>query len=375
MTTCCARCSPPERSCSRSGPAGASADTFAVVPETPADTFAVIPATSPPGRAPAAEAPERGRRAAAAARGLRRAVPAGRPSSRTRICTPSGCAPAAPTGFRGRCSPRSTRSSPTSAGTWARARPARSAGCSSCPTPGCAGEWTRAATGSPTPGTPRTPSTPPRAISPRPGGRTDISRAIFAYNHAQWYVDDVLELAAVFGGGGGADVVFTLDRMSIALEDAQEQVAVAERTAQRGGVARDRADRRRRRARAAGREPRPAPLRPASSRRRTPSRPIRNAPPRAPRSSASAPSSTQCAATLETARSGAHSASFAPAAAAMLRMPTPRGRLRLPRRRRSRHRLRRPRPPRLPRCGHRRPGRRAGVRARRRRRALAHRRR
>ena len=35
------------------------------------------------------------------------------------------------------------------------------------------------------------------------GGRTDISRAIFAYNHAQWYVDDVLELAALFGGGRG----------------------------------------------------------------------------------------------------------------------------------------------------------------------------
>jgi murein DD-endopeptidase MepM/ murein hydrolase activator NlpD len=56
-------------------------------------------------------------------------------------------------------------------------------------------------------------------------GRTDISRAIFAYNHAQWYVDDVLELAALFGGGGGADAVFTLDRMAIQIEDAQEQVA------------------------------------------------------------------------------------------------------------------------------------------------------
>ena len=33
-------------------------------------------------------------------------------------------------------------------------------------------------------------------------GRTDISRAIFAYNHAQWYVDDVLRLAAMFGGAG-----------------------------------------------------------------------------------------------------------------------------------------------------------------------------
>ena len=59
-------------------------------------------------------------------------------------------------------------------------------------------------------------------------GRTDISRAIFAYNHAQWYVDDVLELAALFGGGdpGGADVVFTLDRMAIALEEAQQRLAV-----------------------------------------------------------------------------------------------------------------------------------------------------
>jgi len=56
-------------------------------------------------------------------------------------------------------------------------------------------------------------------------GRSDISRAIFAYNHAQWYVDDVLQLAALFGGGGDADVVFTLDRMAIALEEAQKQVA------------------------------------------------------------------------------------------------------------------------------------------------------
>jgi murein DD-endopeptidase MepM/ murein hydrolase activator NlpD len=56
-------------------------------------------------------------------------------------------------------------------------------------------------------------------------GRTDISRAIFAYNHAQWYVDDVLQLAALFGGGGGADVVFSLDRMPLALEEAQAQVA------------------------------------------------------------------------------------------------------------------------------------------------------
>lgn len=56
-------------------------------------------------------------------------------------------------------------------------------------------------------------------------GRTDISRAVFAYNHAQWYVDDVLELAALFAGGGDADVVFALDRIAIALDEAQAQVA------------------------------------------------------------------------------------------------------------------------------------------------------
>jgi murein DD-endopeptidase MepM/ murein hydrolase activator NlpD len=34
------------------------------------------------------------------------------------------------------------------------------------------------------------------------GAHEDLERAIFAYNHAQWYVDDVMELAAVFADGG-----------------------------------------------------------------------------------------------------------------------------------------------------------------------------
>src|SRR5918994_7811617 len=34
------------------------------------------------------------------------------------------------------------------------------------------------------------------------GGRTDLSRAVFAYNHAQWYVDEVLELAGRLGRVG-----------------------------------------------------------------------------------------------------------------------------------------------------------------------------
>ena len=58
------------------------------------------------------------------------------------------------------------------------------------------------------------------------GAHTDLQRAIFAYNHAQWYVDDVLELAALFGGDAGdGSVVFTLDRLGIALEEAQAEVS------------------------------------------------------------------------------------------------------------------------------------------------------
>ena len=55
------------------------------------------------------------------------------------------------------------------------------------------------------------------------GGAADISRAVFAYNHAQWYVDEVLGLASLFGGD--IDVAFTLDKLAIRLEEAQAAVA------------------------------------------------------------------------------------------------------------------------------------------------------
>src|SRR5205085_6929025 len=51
------------------------------------------------------------------------------------------------------------------------------------------------------------------------GGATDISRAVFAYNHAQWYVDEVLQLAQVYDGGGSA--------VAQSLEDAQARVDAA----------------------------------------------------------------------------------------------------------------------------------------------------
>ena len=124
-----------------------------------------------------------------------------RPSRRARTpsCRSSGVAPAPRTGSRGRCSPRSTRSRRTSAATWARARPAPSAGCSSCPTRGCAGASTRTATASPTRGTPEDAIYAAARYLAAAGGATDLERGIFAYNHADWYVQDVLELAASYG--------------------------------------------------------------------------------------------------------------------------------------------------------------------------------
>jgi murein DD-endopeptidase MepM/ murein hydrolase activator NlpD len=88
-------------------------------------------------------------------------------------------------------------------------------------------------------------------------GQEDLSRAIFAYNHAQWYVDDVLELARLFGEGGvafdfpvgdgsfaGASPIFQLDEIQQRLEEAradvsraQEAIAEAEKEVERAGWA------------------------------------------------------------------------------------------------------------------------------------------
>jgi murein DD-endopeptidase MepM/ murein hydrolase activator NlpD len=59
------------------------------------------------------------------------------------------------------------------------------------------------------------------------GGATDVSRAVFAYNHADWYVKEVLDLAQIYGQGG--DVAFTIDRMQVALQNAEQHVLEANR--------------------------------------------------------------------------------------------------------------------------------------------------
>jgi hypothetical protein len=60
------------------------------------------------------------------------------------------------------------------------------------------------------------------------GGREDIARGVLAYNHAQWYVDEVLQLAKTFGDGG-VDGTFRLDRLQVSLDAAREDVARANR--------------------------------------------------------------------------------------------------------------------------------------------------
>ncbi|MDQ3891271.1 MAG: lytic murein transglycosylase [Actinomycetota bacterium] len=75
------------------------------------------------------------------------------------------------------------------------------------------------------------------------GGREDIEGAIFAYNHADWYVQEVLELAQLFAAGGvssdsslvfshgsaGSDAVFRIDEMEQKLAAARRTVARRQR--------------------------------------------------------------------------------------------------------------------------------------------------
>jgi murein DD-endopeptidase MepM/ murein hydrolase activator NlpD len=61
------------------------------------------------------------------------------------------------------------------------------------------------------------------------GGQTNISRAVFAYNHADWYVNEVLQLANVFGKGGPT-VTANLQQLQAALDDARGKVIAANDT-------------------------------------------------------------------------------------------------------------------------------------------------
>jgi murein DD-endopeptidase MepM/ murein hydrolase activator NlpD len=58
------------------------------------------------------------------------------------------------------------------------------------------------------------------------GGQTDISRAVFSYNHADWYVREVLDLANVYGQGGLSQTV-DLQQVQAKLDAARQEVVRA----------------------------------------------------------------------------------------------------------------------------------------------------
>jgi murein DD-endopeptidase MepM/ murein hydrolase activator NlpD len=57
------------------------------------------------------------------------------------------------------------------------------------------------------------------------GGATDLYRSVYAYNHADWYVTEVLDLANLYGSNSG--VAFSLDRLQMSLDAARNAVVTA----------------------------------------------------------------------------------------------------------------------------------------------------
>jgi len=62
------------------------------------------------------------------------------------------------------------------------------------------------------------------------GGQFDIARAVYCYNHASWYVNEVMGLASLYsqsGGAGGLGVVFSPGDLKAQLASARSQVATS----------------------------------------------------------------------------------------------------------------------------------------------------
>jgi murein DD-endopeptidase MepM/ murein hydrolase activator NlpD len=57
------------------------------------------------------------------------------------------------------------------------------------------------------------------------GGTSDLYRGVYAYNHADWYVNEVLSLADLYGGD--STIAFSLDRMQADLDAARRAAAAA----------------------------------------------------------------------------------------------------------------------------------------------------
>jgi murein DD-endopeptidase MepM/ murein hydrolase activator NlpD len=57
------------------------------------------------------------------------------------------------------------------------------------------------------------------------GGTSDLSRSVYAYNHADWYVNEVLDLANLYGSSTG--IVLSLDHLQMSLDAARAAVVAA----------------------------------------------------------------------------------------------------------------------------------------------------
>jgi cell wall-associated NlpC family hydrolase len=60
------------------------------------------------------------------------------------------------------------------------------------------------------------------------GGQFDLVRAIYCYNHASWYVNEVLGLASLYARGGGASgVAFSADPLKAQIASARTRVSAS----------------------------------------------------------------------------------------------------------------------------------------------------
>jgi cell wall-associated NlpC family hydrolase len=59
------------------------------------------------------------------------------------------------------------------------------------------------------------------------GGQFNIAAAVYCYNHATWYVNDVLGLAAVYGRGGGAVDLLSASELQKQIDAARQRVAAS----------------------------------------------------------------------------------------------------------------------------------------------------
>ena len=132
-----------------------------------------------------------------------------RSSGSRRSCCRSTRPRAPSTGSRGRCWRRSTRSRPTTGATCRCPPPGRWAGCSSSPPPGSTYGVDANGDGKKDPYNPVDAIFAAARYLRAAGGDKNISKAIFAYNHADWYVQSVM-LRAKLIGGMPADLVGSL---------------------------------------------------------------------------------------------------------------------------------------------------------------------